>query len=133
MCTQVHGCKQWLDQGAETGCVHRVQGTSSTLGSWRCSHSPVHIAACKGFAHTVELLLQRGAELNRTCEGGETALAVAVLMGHSALVQLLLHKVLCACEARPRRARARIPTSRIWWVARRCTTRRPGLGWQGAR
>jgi ankyrin repeat protein len=53
----------------------------------------LQIAACKGFKATVGKLLERGADVNETNEGGESALGFGVLIGDTEMVRLLLDKV----------------------------------------
>ena len=51
----------------------------------------MHIAAIKGFVGAVDVLLDKGAAaVDAVCEGGETALALAVQGGHGDVVERLL-------------------------------------------
>ena len=86
-----NACSLSLKQGAQVGCCHSVEGASK-MGEWRCSYSPIHIAAIKGFVSAIDLLLQYGAELNQVCESGETALALAVQAGQADVVGFLLQQ-----------------------------------------
>eukprot|EP00658_Telonema_sp_P-2_P044505 TRINITY_DN3240_c0_g1_i10.p1 TRINITY_DN3240_c0_g1~~TRINITY_DN3240_c0_g1_i10.p1 ORF type:complete len:573 (+),score=101.93 TRINITY_DN3240_c0_g1_i10:235-1953(+) len=88
----VESCEKQLENGAELSCRHSVQSRSGGLGVWRCSHTPLQIAACKGFKATVGKLLERGADVNETNEGGESALGFGVLIGDTEMVRLLLDK-----------------------------------------
>ncbi|KAA0146258.1 hypothetical protein FNF31_07820 [Cafeteria roenbergensis] len=50
------------------------------------------VAALNGHRDTVELLLDRGADLEAKVEDGSTALSVAALNGHRNMVELLLDR-----------------------------------------
>ncbi|KAK9863513.1 hypothetical protein WJX84_008153 [Apatococcus fuscideae] len=84
---------------AQTGNLERLDRLTAsnpaallTDGSGGNSgYTPLHYAARAGQDQAVELLLQRGAEVNRqTTAGRATALHRAAYMGHCSTVQLLL-------------------------------------------
>jgi len=51
--------------------------------------TPLHFAAKEGRTETVNLLLDRGADVNAKTENGETPLIAATNKGHTDIVQLL--------------------------------------------
>lgn len=53
--------------------------------------TPLHIAALCGFPDILDMLLQRGADINATDNDGYTALHLAASLGHLATVQRLLN------------------------------------------
>jgi ankyrin repeat protein len=52
----------------------------------------LHKAAGNGDGTAVRLVLEKGAQIEETDKGGDTALHCAVDWGHAAVVQLLLEK-----------------------------------------
>ncbi|HET9551518.1 MAG TPA: ankyrin repeat domain-containing protein [Anaeromyxobacteraceae bacterium] len=52
-------------------------------------NTPLHIAAYKGFAGTVRLLLSKGADPSRRNAAGETAEALAAKLGRKSVVEVL--------------------------------------------
>lgn len=56
----------------------------------RFDHTPLTLAAQKGFCSTVKLLLKAGAEVNAVTESGTTALIEAAARNHTDIVRILL-------------------------------------------
>ncbi|MDO5463390.1 MAG: ankyrin repeat domain-containing protein [Akkermansia sp.] len=56
----------------------------------RFDHTPLTLAAQKGFRSTVKLLLKAGAEVNAVTESGTTALIEAAARNHTDIVRMLL-------------------------------------------
>jgi len=61
-------------------------------GSRSTGHTPLHVAAEKGFRAVAELLIENKAEVNARSEAGETPLHLAAAKGNQAIVELLLAK-----------------------------------------
>jgi ankyrin repeat protein len=53
---------------------------------------PLHCAALAGVVEAAKLLLRYGADINAAMNGGPTALTLALMKRHTAVVQLLLNK-----------------------------------------
>ena len=58
-------CEQALQDRADPSCTHTICGTDSTMGSWSCRESPLHIAAGRGWGHFVHVLLGHGADIEQ--------------------------------------------------------------------
>ncbi|MCC2647128.1 MAG: uncharacterized protein K0R02_1193 [Rickettsiaceae bacterium] len=58
----------------------------------KLGNTALTLAAYKGCNAVVELLLQKGAEVNHVNSNGDTALTIAAFNGHYAVVELLLQK-----------------------------------------
>ena len=52
-------------------------------------HTPLHMAAMKGYQDVVMFLLEQGADRDALDNDGQTALDYAMLMSHDALVPML--------------------------------------------
>ncbi|KAG8199670.1 hypothetical protein JTE90_022120 [Oedothorax gibbosus] len=67
------------------------EGAQALVNS--CDHyenSPLHIAALKGFADVVEILLNNGAEIEKKNEHEQTPLHMAAKQGHNSVARLLV-------------------------------------------
>jgi len=69
---------------ADPKAVHAAVGPTNSL--------PIHSAAVAGRADIVKLLLQKGADVDATTDGGATALLHAAAKGHLDVVRLLIRK-----------------------------------------
>ena len=68
-----------LDEGVPIDQPDTVRGNTALMG-----------VAFKGYAAIANLLIDRGADINRTNHAGQTALMMASLFGHHAIVDRLL-------------------------------------------
>ena len=72
----------WLDSGGQVNVTCEMGDTSGVTA--------LMFAAQEGHERAVELLLQRGAEINKQDGNGYTALMDAAGNGHERVVELLL-------------------------------------------
>jgi ankyrin repeat protein len=90
----------WRNPARSRCCSGRFQGRPPAAREEGQSHiqssngrTVLHVAAEKGHATVVELLLQKGAELDsKDKEYGQTALHVTAENGHEAVLKLLIEK-----------------------------------------
>lgn len=88
------GCMS-IHTAASAGNVAEVKkqlawGISPNSGTFWYQRSPLHYAAAYGRIRVVELLLEKGANVNITNEGGETPLHYATKHGHTKVMEILL-------------------------------------------
>ncbi len=77
-----------IDRGADVNMKSCGDGWATECN---CG-TPLHIAACKGNADMVNLLLDRGAEIDSIDTWGYTPLGQAAAAGRTAIVKLLIEK-----------------------------------------
>lgn len=68
-------------------------GTSTDSGiSYNDRLNPLHIACSGGHYHTVDYLIQKGADINACDDNGKSSLYMTCKYGHANIVELLLSK-----------------------------------------
>ncbi len=87
-CMSIHEAARMGNAGeVEKQLKWGVNPNSQTL---RYRTAPLHEAASSGYARIVKLLLEKGANVNITNEGGETPLHYAAKHGHTEIMQILM-------------------------------------------
>ena len=84
----VEAVRRELDAGVDVDVPNGVaaNGDGGNTALWFAAQGPA-----PGGIDVARLLIDAGAEINRQCEDGRTALQMAAAWGHLDLVQLLIH------------------------------------------